>query len=528
MSLFRRGPAKPINPERRGWRGGVHPFWVGLIAAAAVLFAFYLAYSGWNPLEPFGSTGRVVKVQVASGQGLLLKRSTVRSAGVDVGWVTKIERGPGGTAVISTLLGKDAPAVHTDARAKIRPRTFLEGNYFIDLQPGSPSAPLMEDGGMIPIARTSVPVQFDQVVGAFTKDTREDLRIGLRQLGHGFGPDAVTSFNRAQPHFAPGFRDLAVSAESFRGTQPHDMSEALRGVAETNAAIASDLPALDSVVSSFATVAAALADEQDALGATIAELAGVLRASRPSLSAIDDSIPETRDLIAEARPVLRETPATVNKAMPFVRQASRLLKKRNLPELAHRLGEPVKTLTSFAPDGEATFRALQPIVRCVNDAVVPTLFKEIDDGILSSGEPVYRELFYSFLGLASASQNFDGNGYETRFHSGFGDNVLQTAVPSDGEILFSSAEEPILGSRPALPDEQPPFLTDKSCVGTPAPDLASKTGPSGFVPASMGSTTLDGRTPSQNELQGSYDDLMDDVKDLKDLKGPADLKELLR
>jgi hypothetical protein len=381
---------------------------------------------------------------------------------------------------------------------------------------------------MVPIARTSVPVQFDQVVGAFTRDTRDDLRIGLRQLGHGFGPDAITSFNRAQPHFAPGFRNLAVSAEAFRGTQPHDMSEALRGVAETNAAIASDLPALDAVVSSFATVAAALADEQDALGATIGELAGVVRASGPSLSAIDDSIPETRDLIAAARPVLRETPPTVNKSMPFVRQANRLLKKRNLPELARRLGPPVKTLTSFAPDGEATFRALQPILRCVNDAVVPTLFEEIDDGMLSSGEPVYRELFSSFLGLASASQNFDGNGYETRFHSGLGDNVLQTSLPSAGEILFASAENPILGSRPKLPAEQPPFLTDKSCVGTPAPDLASETGPGGFSTASKASTTLDGRTPSQNELQRAFDELTSEVKDLKALKSPADLEELLR
>ena len=319
-----------------------------------------------------------------------------------------------------------------------------------------------------------------------------------------------------------------MSAEAFRGTQPHDMSEALRGVAETNAAIASDLPALDAVVSSFATVAAALADEQDALGATIGELAGVLRTSRPSLSAIDDSIPETRDLIAEARPVLRETPPTVNKSMPFVRQANRLLKKRNLPELARRLGSPVKTLTSFAPDGEATFRALQPIVRCVNDAVVPTLFEEIDDGVLSSGEPVYRELFYSFLGLASASQNFDGNGYETRFHSGFGDNVLQTALPSAGEVLFSSAENPILGSRPKLPDEQPPFLTEKSCVGEPAPDLSSETGPGGFSVASKGSTTLDGDTPSQNQLQEEFDELTGEVEDLKDLKSPGDLKELLR
>jgi virulence factor Mce-like protein len=528
MRLFRKRPQRPINPERRGWRGGMHPFWVGLIAGGLAIFVFYLAYSGWNPMDPLGSPGRLLKVQVASGQGLLLKRSPVRFAGVDVGYVTAIDRGPEGTAIISTKLEDNAPPVHADAAAKVRPRTFLEGNYFIDLQPGSPSAPPMADGGTIPIARTSIPVQFDQVVSIFTRDSREQLRTGLRQLGNAFGPDAIKSFNKAQPHFAPGFRYLATAARSFRGTQPHDMSEGIRAVAETNAAIASNLPALDSVVRSFSTVAAALADEQDSLGATIGELANVIRATRPSLSAVDDAIPETRDLIAAARPVLRETPPVVNRSMPFVKQANRLLRPRNLPELTRRLSPAVRTLASFAPDGAATFRELQPIVRCVNDAVVPTLFKEIDDGVLTSGEPVYRELFSSFLGLASASQNFDGNGFEARFHSGFGDNLLQTRIPSVGETLFASAEEPILGSTPELPDEQPPFLDEKSCVGTPAPDLASDVGPPGFVPASKGSTTLDGRTPSQRQLQNAFDSLTQDVEDLKRLKTPLDLKRVLR
>ena len=39
--------------------------------------------------------------------------------------------------------------LHTDATAKIRPRIFLEGNFFVDLKPGSPSAPKLDDGDTI-------------------------------------------------------------------------------------------------------------------------------------------------------------------------------------------------------------------------------------------------------------------------------------------------------------------------------------------------------------------------------------------
>ena len=43
--------------------------------------------------------------------------------------------------------------IHKDATLKIRPRIFLEGNFFVDLQPGTPSAPTIDDGDTIPSRR---------------------------------------------------------------------------------------------------------------------------------------------------------------------------------------------------------------------------------------------------------------------------------------------------------------------------------------------------------------------------------------
>ena len=43
--------------------------------------------------------------------------------------------------------------IHADATAKIRPRIFLEGNFYVDLAPGSPSAPVLSSGATLPVPR---------------------------------------------------------------------------------------------------------------------------------------------------------------------------------------------------------------------------------------------------------------------------------------------------------------------------------------------------------------------------------------
>ena len=90
----------------------------------------------------------------------------------------------------------------------------------------------------------------------------------------------------------------------------------------------------------------------------------------------------------------------------------------------------------------------------------------------------YRELFSGWVGLASASQNFTGDGFAVRYHAGFGTQVVTTGrVPSAGEPLVGLTSEPILGSRPRYTGRQPPFRPDVPCMSQPLPDLTAETGP---------------------------------------------------
>ena len=109
----------------------------------------YLAFTGH---VPFTSYGYKVKATFANSANIAIN-SPVRIAGVEVGKVIETERDGDATTVTFTVDGSGRP-IHDDAFAAIRPRIFLEGNFFIELDPGSPSAPELASGGTIPVSRT--------------------------------------------------------------------------------------------------------------------------------------------------------------------------------------------------------------------------------------------------------------------------------------------------------------------------------------------------------------------------------------
>ena len=67
--------------------------------------------------------------------------SPVRIAGVNVGEVTDVRRADDDLAEVTFTVDDEGQPIHEDAQLEIRPRLFLEGNFFLDLRPGSPSAP---------------------------------------------------------------------------------------------------------------------------------------------------------------------------------------------------------------------------------------------------------------------------------------------------------------------------------------------------------------------------------------------------
>ena len=106
----------------------------------------------------------------------------MRIAGVNVGKVTGVER-EGDAVEVTFTVDEEGQPIHDDATVEIRPRLFLEGNFFLDLDPGSPSAPSSTTAATIPVTQTATAVQLDEVLTALQAPARE----GLQQALSGFG-----------------------------------------------------------------------------------------------------------------------------------------------------------------------------------------------------------------------------------------------------------------------------------------------------------------------------------------------------
>src|SRR6185436_11219921 len=189
-----------------------------------------------------------------SNSANIAKNSPIRIAGVDVGKVIATERDGNNTKVTFTVDDSGQP-IHDDAFAAIRPRIFLEGNFFIELDPGSPSAPDMDSGGTIPVSHTSTAVQLDEVLTALQSPVRADLSRLLESYGTALtheptaaedatqlpevqGKTGAEGLNGAFRYGGPAGRYSAQVNNALLGTSPGDLSRLIAGTGRTFAAFA--------------------------------------------------------------------------------------------------------------------------------------------------------------------------------------------------------------------------------------------------------------------------------------------------
>jgi virulence factor Mce-like protein len=447
------------------------PFAAGIVALGLITLACYFAFGGSMPF----SKQYEVYAQVRSANELH-SRTPVRIAGVEVGRVTGFKRGPGGTAIIKMALRGNARPIHRDATLKVRPRIFLEGNFFVDLKPGSPSSPEMPDGGTIPLASTATPVQLDQILTELDSPTRANLLHFVHALATSVNGGGAETFDKTLKYWAPAFRNGALAAESFRGLRSDDLSGFIRDAGKTAAAIASNRAALADLVTGLNRSTRALAQRRAKVDAALVQLAGTVDEARPAFHAINAAIPSSRALVRDARPALRIAPPTLRSANLLLDQVSALIRPAELPRLLDQLDPAVVSLAQLEPRLGELLGLLTPVSECVRTNALPTLKKPVHDGDLTTGRPVYRELLSGIVGLASASQNFDGNGPAVRYHAGFGDETV-TLGKNNPEPAIGMTSEPILGSRPKYTGVKPPFRPDIPCGQSQPPDLKATTGP---------------------------------------------------
>ena len=438
---------------------------IGILAVAAGCLIAFFAYTKDNPFDnPY-------QVKAAFRElGQLRPNSPVRIAGVNVGKVKSIEGGPGTSSIVSMEIKDEGLPLHRDASVKVRPRIFLEGNYFVELKPGTPSAPKMSDGDMIPVQQTAAPVQFGQLLEALQSDTREDLRTVLQEYGKAVSGEGGRGFNRSIKYWKPAFKSSAMVNDALRGRLEHDLSNYLRGARRVAAGLDRDPERLKSLITDFAAVASALASEQDNLSAAIDELPTTLRRGSSAFAALRRAFPSVRRLAPELERTAKSSGPALDATYPLVRELRGLVKPSELQGLVRDLRPTVPALTELNRGGLKLQEQTRALGSCNINVVTPWNEESVPDPNFKTSGPVYQAAAKQFTGLAAESRSFDANGQYVRSYA---NNANFGTLTGDGRIFLS--ELPFQGvNPPRKTGGAPPYRPDVPCETQERPDLRSK------------------------------------------------------
>jgi virulence factor Mce-like protein len=429
-------------------------FKAGVLAITTLLLLVYFGFSKSNPFaNPYELHAMFRDVQS------LKPKSPVRIAGVEVGKVTKIEPKGAGAADVTMELREDALPLHKDARAQIRSRILLEGNFFVTIQPGSPSRGELKDGSTLPITQTASTVTLPEILDVLDSDVRTDLQTFLHEYGtvalRGGGAKA---FNRAIRSFEPAYRYGALTNDALLGVDPdHDIQRLLRGQQRTFAALASNPDALEELVTDLNTTAGAIAREDTALEAAVPALRDTLREGYPALGALNAALPTLRTFSREAIPGVRSSVPALDAAIPWFTQARGLVQQSELKGLAADLRQAVPSLVKLNTRLVPLLGQLRALSSCTNHVLVPFVESDIPSiEAGNSGQSVREQINRSFVGLAGESRNNDAN--TPVFH-------IQGVNPLN---LATGRLEP---APPPDANMPPPHRPDAPCETQDPPDL---------------------------------------------------------
>jgi phospholipid/cholesterol/gamma-HCH transport system substrate-binding protein len=487
---------------KRRKRNGMSKTKAGLIGLVVLIVFTYLGFTKFA--NPFSNPYTVQAVFANANQ--LRPSSEVRIAGVNVGKVQSVQAFTGcsskpcSAAKVTMTIEPQGLPLHKDATFAIRPRIFLEGNFFVDIHPGSPSAPVAPSGYTFPIQQGIQPVQFDQVLTSLQSDTRHNLQILLDEYGIAVkqgGP----AYNRSIQYWLPAYKYTAMINHDLLGLQPHDLSNFIDNQGTVAGAIDNNPPNLKSFVSDFDTTAQAFAVQQANLQRAVADLPTTLRVAIPTFTALNSIIcagqirpacpPGVLPTLANALiPGVKSTGPMVDASLPLFNQLRLLVQPSELGDLSTDLRSTIPALTRLTRE-TIPFMAneVRPASACDANVIYPWSQLTVPDSHFNSSNGFPRRKVYvegvDYLpGLAGESRNFDSISPYIRVAESGGGTLTYTL--SNG--MFGQALSPLAGTQPSLAaapgDKRPPLaggdVANYPCETQPA--IKSLAAPSGGPP----------------------------------------------
>src|SRR4051794_33739719 len=264
---------------------------------------------------------------VTPGQG-----QTVRVSGVRIGDISKVDLRNGEAIVSMSIDPEFKNLVHTDASALLRPKTGLK-DMFIELNPGTKSAPMAKAGFTIPVSNTLPDVNPDEIFASLDSDTRDYLKLLVDGAGRGL-KGRGNSLQEVFARFEPTHRDLARVTEQV-AKRRKNLAHLIHSLNILNGELADHGDQLADLISSSATVFHSIASQQANVNRAVAALPGALRQTTDALGKVRSFADILGPAVTRLRPAARALDPSNKAARPFLTEAGPILKNDVRPFTVH-------------------------------------------------------------------------------------------------------------------------------------------------------------------------------------------------
>jgi phospholipid/cholesterol/gamma-HCH transport system substrate-binding protein len=423
--------------------------------APAALFAVAVALAAIALLGS-GSSYTINARFVDAGQ--LVPGGLVEVAGRSIGSISDIGITDNGLANVKmSITDPSYVPLHLGTRASIR-AVGLAGvtNRFVDLSPGPSYLPSMRDGAVLGTDSTRGIVDIDELLNAFTPDTRQALRELISNSAQIFAGSGSRRFNAVLAKLSPALAQTAGTT----GQLAQDRAGLVRliGTASRAAkAVANRRGDLESAVANAAQALTAIASERAALSDDLARMPAVLEQATPTLALV-------RSGLAALRPDLAKVPQA---ARPLTLVLDRLA------PAAARLRPVVAQLVNLQPSLNSALNGLAPLAPVINGALGATTTAlarsmHIFKGLREYGADLVIGLF---TGIAGVTSPYDAVGHYVRVETMVSprsslSGLLGLLLGGHGNPGLSGIRTTLApcpgGAAPPAPDHSNPWIPDRS------------------------------------------------------------------
>ncbi|WP_156934769.1 MlaD family protein [Pseudonocardia spinosispora] len=443
-----------------------------LIGVAAVIAVLLFQRSAIvTALEP----GETLTVQLARDYKVAPYGTAVKIAGTKVGVVQSVDSDTGGPVEMTLKLDHGTRALlGTEPRVVIRPATVLGGSYYVQLYPGG--APGTSATDVVPVQRTSLPVELDELLSAIPPDAQHGLQGMTERLDSTLKAGAGNDLNQLLADAPAALRPTGEVADALRGlNKDTDLATMVTNLDRTAKVLSESPGQLGSIADSLANVSKTFGTNASPVDRTITTMPETLRATRTgaddlavTLDKVTDTADDARPTVKELDPLLHDLRPAIADLRPVVADLRPLLE--DAEPLVRQLEPTVGTATDVLDDlkGPVLDRVNGPILGSLNTEWHGLAPKYPNGG--GDGQKFYQEIGYTFAHLADSVRYYDATSHLLGFQVGAG----STSVEGTG--ITAQQLQDYLSEFPGKPGSHgPPLKVGPELKnGVPLPDPGIK------------------------------------------------------